>query len=113
MDSKDLINYINFSKHDWYLICSNEKIPMELLREFREYLNWDAICGSSNYDFNDVNFVREFEEYIDWTTIMKRGDVLTRRKSQYKEEFNLVKVQGFTWYGTRKIVWCKLVGSKR
>lgn len=101
------------NKQEWYHFCSTEDIPIELLRQYRQYVDWGVICMNRNYNLNDVNFVRQFKQNMNWTSLMNRTDVSDRRKEQYKKEFNLVKVVGVNWFGREKVMWYELVGSKR
>lgn len=111
--SEHLEQCVDLPKYDWHYICSVENIPIEILRQYEQYISWGAICQSSYYDFNDVNFVREFRDKMDWTSLMTRTDVSDQRKEQYKKEFNLVQVEGFTWWGASDHKWLELIGSKK
>lgn len=80
------------------------------VRQWKDYLNWDKISDNCSLEYKD--FFREYKDILNWTAIMERSDISEKQKEQFIKEFNLVQVQGFTWYGTSKIMWYILVGGK-
>jgi hypothetical protein len=49
-----------------YIYYINNKIPIELIREFKNKFNWDCI---SQYQKLTMPFIREFKDLVDWDRI--------------------------------------------
>jgi len=68
-----------YNYHAWLNLCLNEKLPIDFIREFKDYLIWETV---SYYQNLSEDIIREFKDCVIWKYILERQDI----SSEFIEE---------------------------
>ena len=76
----------NFKGLDWNVICTEEILSIDFIRQFKDELDWDQL--SWNQIFTEKQ-IEEFRDYIhNWYNIIINQDVSGKFLEKWRDKFH-------------------------
>lgn len=54
---------------DWNAISKSKNIDLEILWDYKDYLNWEYITKNESFDISNNELLSKYQDYLDWAYI--------------------------------------------
>jgi hypothetical protein len=75
---------------DWCAISQNKNLPIEILWDYRDYLNWQTVTRNEKFDISDLDQLEKYQDFVDWKFVSQsdKFKISINNLKQFKSKLN-------------------------
>jgi len=70
----NVLSLLKGKELDWKSISINPNLTLEVLWDYKGFLEWDLVTQNDIIEFSDISFLNKFRDYLDWSNISNSED---------------------------------------
>lgn len=79
---------------DWGAISKNPNLPVDILWDYRDILNWEFVTQNTQFDFCNTELLEKYQKFVEWGYISQsdRFEITIENLSRFKEDLVWSKI---------------------